>query len=103
MLDLTDFGPNPHVPRFGNYGAMTVRWAKSTKGSGPRRRTVLTAPEFSWVVELFGDWCTEGRRLLVTPTAPPRYGPMNAKTDSRLAAPSPHWPRLALLSSTSPS
>jgi hypothetical protein len=37
MLDLTDFGPNPHVPRYGNYGALTVRWAKGTKGSGPRR------------------------------------------------------------------
>jgi hypothetical protein len=22
MLDLTDFGPNPHVPRYGNYGAL---------------------------------------------------------------------------------
>lgn len=37
MLDLTDFGPNPHVPGYGNYGALTVRWAKGTKGSGPRR------------------------------------------------------------------
>jgi integrase/recombinase XerD len=37
MLDLTDFGPNPHVPRYGDYGAMTVRWAKDTAGSGPQR------------------------------------------------------------------
>jgi integrase/recombinase XerD len=24
MLDMTDFGPNPHVPSYGNYGALTV-------------------------------------------------------------------------------
>jgi integrase/recombinase XerD len=35
MLDLTDFGPNPHVPSYQDYGAMTVRWAKGTTGSGP--------------------------------------------------------------------
>ena len=46
MLDLTDFGPNPHVPSYQDNGAMTVRWAKGTTGSGPRRRTVLTVPEF---------------------------------------------------------
>lgn len=39
MLDLTDLGPNPHVAGYGNYGGLTVRWAKGTKGSGPRRRT----------------------------------------------------------------
>lgn len=73
MLDLTDFGPNPHVPRFGNYGAMTVRWAKGTKGSGPRRRTVLTTPEFSWVVELLEYWCTEGRQLFATSDRSPAF------------------------------
>jgi hypothetical protein len=25
MLDLTDFGPNPHVASYGNFGALTVR------------------------------------------------------------------------------
>ncbi|BBY66806.1 hypothetical protein MHEL_50490 [Mycolicibacterium helvum] len=66
MLDLTDFAPNPHVPRYGNFGAMTVRWAKDTKGSGPRRRTVLTSPEFPWVVDLLQYWCSEGRELFAT-------------------------------------
>ncbi|QZA09816.1 MULTISPECIES: tyrosine-type recombinase/integrase [Mycobacteriaceae] len=75
MLDLTDFGPNPHVPRFGNYGALTVRWAKGTKGSGPRRRTVLTSPEFSWVVELLEYWCTEGRQLFATADRSPALWP----------------------------
>ena len=46
MLDLTDFGSKPHVPSYQDNGAMTVRWAKGTTGSGPRRRTVLTVPEF---------------------------------------------------------
>ena len=75
MLDLTDFGPNPHVPRFGDYGAMTVRWAKGTKGSGPRRRTVLTVPEFPWAVELLQYWCTEGRQLLRTADRSPALWP----------------------------
>ena len=58
MLEYVDFGPNPHVPKYGNFGALQVRWAKGTKGSGPRRRTVLTVPEFDWVVVLLVDWLT---------------------------------------------
>lgn len=33
MLDLTNFGPNPHVPRYSDYGAPTVRWAKGATGA----------------------------------------------------------------------
>ena len=62
MLDVQDFGPNPHVPAYGDYGAVTVRWAKGTAGSGPRRRTVLTVPEFDWVVDLLRFWITERGR-----------------------------------------
>ncbi|TXH16319.1 MAG: site-specific integrase [Mycobacterium sp.] len=75
MLDLTDFGPNPHVARYGNYGALTVRWAKGTKGSGPRRRTVLTSPEFAWVVDLLQYWCSEGRQLFATADRSPALWP----------------------------
>ncbi len=75
MLDLTDFGPNPYVKHYGNYGAMTVRWAKGTRGSGPRRRTVLTAPEFQWVVELLEYWCSEGRQLFATADRSPALWP----------------------------
>lgn len=32
MLDLTDFGPNPHVPSYQDYAAMTVRWPMGTTG-----------------------------------------------------------------------
>lgn len=62
MLDLHDFGPNPHVPAYGEFGAVTIRWAKGTAGSGPRRRTVLTVPEFEWVVDLLKFWIDEGGR-----------------------------------------
>ena len=75
MLDVTDFGPNPNVPRYGNYGALTVRWAKGTKGSGPRRRTVLTSPEFAWAVELLEYWCVEGRELFSTADRSPALWP----------------------------
>lgn len=54
MLEYVDFGPNPHVSKYGGFGSLKVRWAKGTTGSGPRRRTVLTAPEFDWVVDLLG-------------------------------------------------
>jgi integrase/recombinase XerD len=86
MLDLTDFGPNPHVPRYGNYGALTVRWAKGTRGSGPRRRTVLTAPEFSWVPELLQYWCTEGRNLLPTADRSPALWPSERASRLSLGA-----------------
>jgi len=62
MLDLHDFGPNPHVPDFGTFGAATIRWAKGTAGSGPRRRTVLTVPEFDWVVPMLRVWTSPGHR-----------------------------------------
>lgn len=67
MLETVDFGPNPHVSRYGNFGAVQVRWAKGTKASGPRRRTVLTVPEFDWVVDLLEFWCSpDGRGLFAT-------------------------------------
>lgn len=62
MLEIEDFGPNPHVPDYGLYGAVTVRFAKGMAGTGPRRRTVLTVPEFAWVVPLLKDWISPSRR-----------------------------------------
>jgi integrase/recombinase XerD len=67
MLEYVDFGPNPHIPAYGNFGAVQVRWAKGTKGSGPRRRTVLAGSQFEWVVELLKDWLSpSGRALFAT-------------------------------------
>jgi integrase/recombinase XerD len=62
MLELHDFGPNPHVAGYGQFGAVIVRWAKGTAGSGPRRRTVLTVPQFEWVVALLQFWTGPGGR-----------------------------------------
>lgn len=62
MLDLEDFGPNPHVTEYVRFGAIQVRFAKGTAGSGPRRRTVLTVPEFDWVVAQLRTWASGGTR-----------------------------------------
>lgn len=62
LLEYVDFGPNPHVPDYGNFGAVQVLWAKGTRGSGPRRRTVLTVPQFDWVVALLEFWSSPGGR-----------------------------------------
>jgi integrase len=37
MLDLDDFGPNPHVADFARFGAVTVRWGKGTAATTPPR------------------------------------------------------------------
>lgn len=62
MLETTDFGPNPHVPKYKNFGCVEVRYAKGTRGSGPRRRTVLTSPEFDWVIGLLDFWLSPAGR-----------------------------------------
>jgi hypothetical protein len=49
-LDLADLRHNPQARQFGQCGAMYVRWGKSSNGSPPTRRTVLTVPEMDWVV-----------------------------------------------------
>jgi len=41
-----------------------VRWGKSSRGSAPKRRTVLTVPEMDWIVEVLGWYLAEVRPLL---------------------------------------
>ena len=43
-----------------------VRFGKSSRGSAPRRRTVLTVPEMDWIVEVLQDYLEEVR---------PRFAP----------------------------
>ena len=43
-LDVADLRHNPKIPEFGRYGGLFVRWGKSSRGSAPKRRTVLTVP-----------------------------------------------------------
>jgi site-specific recombinase XerD len=63
-LDLADLRRNPKVPAFDQFGAVLVRWGKSSRGSPPKRRTVLLVPEMDWVVEILQQWLTEVRRRL---------------------------------------
>lgn len=60
-LDLSDFRHNPRVAGFGRFGGVFVRWGKASRGSPPRRRTVLTVPEMDWIVEVLQHWCDEAR------------------------------------------
>ncbi len=64
MLDLEDFGVNPHAPEFGGFGVLYVRWGKASRGGPPRRRSVLTV--FPWSVEVLTEWVGTYRRLLPT-------------------------------------
>ena len=63
MLDLADLRHNPKVPEFGRFGALFVRYGKASKGGAPKRRTVLTVPEFDWVVDVLDSYLAEVRPL----------------------------------------
>ncbi|MFD7082246.1 tyrosine-type recombinase/integrase [Streptomyces sp. NPDC059918] len=60
-LDLPDLRRNPKVPDFGRFGSLFVRYGKSSKGGPPKRRTVLTVPEFDWIVEVLDSYVDEVR------------------------------------------
>lgn len=59
MLDVTDWSANPAASEFGRYGAVLVRYGKATKGSPPKRRTVLTT--MTWASEVVAEWVEEVR------------------------------------------
>ncbi|WP_218108920.1 tyrosine-type recombinase/integrase [Streptomyces agglomeratus] len=63
-LDLVDLRRNRKAPQFGAYGSMMVRYGKSSKGSPPKRRTVLTVPEMDWIVDVLDEWISELRPRL---------------------------------------
>ena len=64
-LELADLRPNPHVPEWGTYGSVHVRYGKAVKGGVPRRRTVLAVPEFDWAIDGLRQWVEQARPLLV--------------------------------------
>ncbi|MGY2148832.1 tyrosine-type recombinase/integrase [Nocardia gipuzkoensis] len=66
QLDLVDLRGNPKLPVLGRCGSVMVRFGKSSKGSAPKRRSVLLVPEMDWVTEVLEDWITQVR---------PRFGP----------------------------
>jgi site-specific recombinase XerD len=69
MLDVTDFGTNPHAGEFGERGVCYVRHGKAMKGSAPKRRSVLTV--WPWVSEALAEWTTDIRPLLAASSVPP--------------------------------
>jgi site-specific recombinase XerD len=60
-LDLADLRHNPKARQFGRVGALFVRFGKSSNGSPPKRRTVLTVPEMDWIVPVLEHWLDEVR------------------------------------------
>lgn len=64
-LDLVDLRSNPKAKAFGRVGGLFVRHGKSSRGSAAKRRTVLTVPEFDWIVELIEHYLTEVRPMFV--------------------------------------
>lgn len=60
-LDLVDLRRNPKAPQFNGFGSVMVRYGKSSKGSPPKRRTVLLVPEMDWIVDVLDYWLTDLR------------------------------------------
>lgn len=65
-LSVDDFYSNSDAPRFGRFGAIHVRNGKAARGTPPKRRTVLTLPEFDWAVESIERWLSMGRPQIST-------------------------------------
>jgi site-specific recombinase XerD len=53
-LDLCDLHPSAAAPQFGTFAALHVRWGKASRGSPPKRRTVLSV--FDWAVECLREY-----------------------------------------------
>lgn len=62
MLDLVDFGANPHAREFGDFGVCRVRYGKARKGSPAKPRSVLTV--WAWTTEALQEWTAEFRPLM---------------------------------------
>lgn len=61
QLELSDFGHNPAVKKYKDFGTVYVRHGKAKAGSPPKRRTVLTIPETDWAVDCLSDWINDVR------------------------------------------
>ncbi len=65
-LDVVDLRRNRSAPRFGRCGRVQVRFGKASKGSPPKRWSVLLVPEMDWIVDALEFWLGEVR---------PRFSP----------------------------
>jgi site-specific recombinase XerD len=61
--DVVDLRRNSKMADFGRFGALSVRYGKASRGGAPKRRTVLTVPEMSWIVEILDHYLSEVRPL----------------------------------------
>lgn len=64
MCDVVDLRTNPKLSEYGRYGALSIRHGKASRGGPRKRRTVLTVPEMSWVVDVLDHYMAEIRPLL---------------------------------------
>ena len=113
MLDVADFGRNPHATEFGDYGVCYVRHGKASKGSPPKRRSVLTVRP--WTVEVLEEWVERVPARLRLPHGPAlwpseRADAARAVTAQRTASPptatpsacQPGWTSTRCAAPTSP-
>jgi integrase/recombinase XerC len=73
MLDVVDFGANPHAGEFGEYGICRVRFGKAMKGSPPKPRSVLTV--WPWTCDILAQWVQEARPLMPEAARSPALWP----------------------------
>ena len=81
-LDVADWRRNPKVAAYGRFGAVFVRFGKSSNGSPPKRRTVFTVAEFDWIVPVLEHYLTEVRPLLAPTNHPAMWV---TERDSRIS------------------
>jgi integrase/recombinase XerC len=62
-LDTVDLRTNPHAHQWGTLGVVHVRYGKAKPGGPPRRRSVLSVPEFDWAIEGLAHYLAEVRTL----------------------------------------
>jgi len=58
-LDLVDWAKNAKAPGFGDFGVLSVRYGKASRGSPPKRRSVLSTMQ--WATEGIDEWVNEIR------------------------------------------
>ena len=62
-LDVGDLRVNAKTPQWGSFGSIHVRHGKASRGSLPKRRTVLSLPEFGWAIEGMQNYVAQARDL----------------------------------------
>ena len=64
-LENSDFLSNSAAKHWGRFASLHVRYGKGVKGGPPRRRVVLSVPEFEWAIDALREYLDEAR---------PRFG-----------------------------